>query len=242
MNISDLSRLATFLCTAHVPIITKTQPTFFSIAGINHKEVPLSNTYAFFFRSEEPHGVGTLFTDALWDLLITRYPDLPKIEGPIHAICERPMQHRQRLDILVHNGQNEHQPNEAPCCILIENKVNHWIANDLDNYWASVSAKNYKVGVVLGRQTESLPSEWVYITHQALAQAIERRLGPLVYKANPRYLPVLLHFLEHLKQMSHNAAEFAQAFAFAQKHREQISHLQEFIQSLVPSPQFIGQV
>ncbi|RTQ46291.1 hypothetical protein EJV47_22460 [Hymenobacter gummosus] len=236
------NQLAEFLHGARWPVQSDPEPNFFSIAGISSREVPLSNTYAFFFRSAAPHGLGNLFATALRNILTLKKPGWPELDAAVHAACEYPMRHGQRLDLLIHDGPSERSPQSASFQILVENKINHWLANDFDNYWSSIEAKGYKAGVVLGRKAEIVPPEWTYITHLELARAVEYGLGPKIQQANPRYLPVLLHFLEHLKQMSQDPIEFAQAFAFAQRHRRELAQAKRLLTYMdTKAVQMIGQ-
>ena len=138
----NITALAQFLHTTRWPVLREEQPTFFSIAGIGHKELPLSNVYAFFFDSEEVHGLGSLFLEALLDVVgaknaeqVTKWPSL---EGPVRVAREYALDGQQRLDLLVHDGPAGTTVQGASYAVLIENKVNHWLANDLDNYMRSV--------------------------------------------------------------------------------------------------------
>jgi hypothetical protein len=233
---SDTSALTQFLRTVRWPALTEQLPTFFDIAGIRHKELPLSNVYAFFFRSEAPHGLGTLFLQALIDVAKAKAPTLvphwPALDGAVRVSREHAMEKQQRLDILVHDGANDSTLSGASFAILIENKVHHWLANDLENYIASVREPLCKIGIVLGLYEEQPVAPWLFISHAELARAVEAQLGPLLRGVNPRYLPVLLHFLEHLTSMSDNHENFARAFAFAQQHRIQLAQAQQVLAEL----------
>ncbi|MBX0293161.1 PD-(D/E)XK nuclease family protein [Hymenobacter sp. HSC-4F20] len=232
MNYSETTSLTTFLRTARWPVFTKQQPTFFSIAGISGKELPLSNTYSFFFQSEADHGLGVLFTLALLDVVRRKSSGtkLPVLDGPVRVSREHSMDEGQWLDLLVHNGTSDSSLQGATFAILIENKVNHWLHNDLDNYWNSVRGPACKVGIVLGKNPEHPDAPWLFVSHPELAQAVEARLGAVLSQANTRYLPLLLHLLEYLKQMTDsNHDNFALAFNFAHRHRAALAQAQKVI-------------
>lgn len=237
MTDSENTELGLFLEKAPWPALREELPTFFSIANIGHKELPLSNVYAFFFQSEEPHGLGTLFVDALLDVVRAKRPglvkDWPKLDGPVRVAREYVVDNQQRLDLLVHDGPANATLEGARFAILIENKVNHWLANDLGNYMGSVRRAaprlGGELGVVLGPRREYPVEPWVFVSHWELAQAVAVRLQPLEAQANTRYLPVLQHLLEHLTLMSDYNDNFAQAFGFVQAHRQQLAKAQQVI-------------
>ncbi len=230
--------LTGFLNRARWPTLPKPKPTFFSIAGIKKAEVPLSNVYAFFFASGAAHGLGTLFVEALLDVLHSRLPAdtvRPVLAAAIHAPREYPMRDRQRLDILVHNGPIASSVEGATFVVLLENKIEHWQANAFENYWASIPALPYKAGIVLGLHPEETTPPWHFISHLELVGAVEERLGPLLTQANAEYLPVLFHLLENLKQMSGvNPKEFGAAFNYAQQHRKALAPAQQLLKSITP--------
>jgi hypothetical protein len=236
MNELVTSTLAHFLQTARWPALHEWQPTFFSIAGIEDKELPLSNVYAFFFDSEEVHGLGTLFLQALLDVVATKAPgrvaEWPALDGPVRVAREYGVKHQQRVDLVVHDGPGTNILKGASYAILIENKVNHWLANDLANYWDSIPEPARKLGVVLGVRREWPAAPWVFVSHAELVRAVQQRLGPQLSRVHARYLPVLLHFLDYLTSMSEQQEDFTKAFDFAQRHRAQLAQAQRVIGEL----------
>jgi PD-(D/E)XK nuclease superfamily len=232
----ELAALAQFLYKAKVPALHRELPTFFGIAGIGHKELPLSNVYAFFFDSEEVHGLGTLFLQALLDVVERKNPVLaaewPRLDKRVRVAREYSVDKQQRLDLLVHDGKSAGAPQQASYAVLVENKVNHWLANDLDNYMSSVRGSMRKLGVVLGPRPERPEEPWIFVAHAELARAVQQRLGLLLSKASARYLPILLQFLEHLTNMSEQNDNFTRAFDFVQQHRAQVAQIQLLLKEL----------
>lgn len=236
MSELNTATLAQFLHTVRWPALRAQEPNFFSIAGIGHKELPLSNVYAFFFDSEEVHGLGSLFLQALLDAVGAKNAEQvaswPPFEGPVQVAREYGVDGQQRLDLLIHDGPAATTVHGASYAVLIENKVNHWLANDLNNYLHSVRGAARKLGVVLGIRREYPVAPWVFVSHTELAQAVQQRLGPQLSRMHPRYLPVLLHFLEHLTSMSEQNDNFTLAFNFAQRHRLQMAEAQRVLHEL----------
>lgn len=229
----DIDALAQFLHTAHWPVLHERLPTFFSIAGIAHKELPLSNCYGFFFRSEEPHGLGTLFGKALLDVVAAKGglpDDWPELVGPVRVAREFPMNKGQWLDLLIHDGLEDRDLQEASFAILVENKVHHGLVNELDNYWGSISEPPGKLGIVLGARHERDEENWLFVAHWELAAAVRKRLGQLEPRANARYLPLLEQLLEHMTYMRDTQHDnFTQAFDFVCQHREQVAQTQRVL-------------
>lgn len=215
------------------PETPESQPTFFSIAGFPHYENVLSNVYAFFFRTNEPHGLGRLCFDALLDVVISHSPELPWPDTAfqhVHALRELTVSDRQRLDILLHDGPDGESWQNATAALLIENKVYHWLANDLDNYWESINSESIgqrKRGIVLGLRPEVLPDSWIYVTHQEWATAVERRIGSRLYRADPRYVTLLLEMIANIRTMSQQDESFDEQILFFQQHRAAISRAEK---------------
>lgn len=221
----SLDQLADFLQNTRWPRVPERQPTFFSIAGFPHYENVMSNVYQFFFSTDSPHNLGSLCVDALLDVVRQKSGNLL---WPSHTF-EHVYAQREvttvagRLDILIHNSTVENEWEQATAAILIENKVYHHLANNLNEYWqyfSSNSIDNRKVGVVMGLSAESLPINWVYITHLEWALAVESRLGFALYRAETRYTTLLLELIENIRHMS--ATENFQPLQFFQQNRTAI--------------------
>ncbi|MFC6225392.1 PD-(D/E)XK nuclease family protein [Hymenobacter artigasi] len=226
----SLPELAAFLQNAHWPQIQERRPTFFSIAGFPHYENVMSNVYQFFFSTESPHDLGSLCMDALGDVIQGQSNIVPWPENEFrrtHARRELRTDNDKRLDILLHNGSDEDEWQSASTLVLIENKVYHWLANDLGEYWQFAGKQNpscTRIGIVLGLKREDIPEpwqkDWIAVTHLEWAQAIEKRLGAYIYRAESRYVTLLLELIENIRHMS--ATENFQQLQFFQQNRAAI--------------------
>lgn len=233
-----------FLTSPSWPVIAIPQPTFFSLAKIEHKELPLSNTYAFFFNSTGPHGLGNLFTRALLEVLNQKGHALPvqaELLGRIQAVREYPIAQADNptkwLDLLLHDGyQARPIPASATFAVLVEIKVWHHLHNDLAAYWQAIPTKQ-KRGIVLGFRKESPQNEnWLFVAHLELALAIEQQLKEAPELPTLYYKPILHHFLDHIKHMSGAAPDsFAEAFTYAQRHRIELQRTQQLLKQLQPA-------
>lgn len=233
-----------FLTSDSWPVLAAPQPSFFSLAKIEHKELPLSNTYAFFFDSTGPHGLGNLFTKALLEVLHQKgvaLPVQPESLGRIQAVREYPIVQAESstkwLDLLLHDGYRARPiPTSATFAVLIEIKVWHPLHNDLTAYWNAIPIEP-KRGIVLGFRRESPRNEnWIFVAHLDLALAIEQHLKESLELPSPYYRDILRHFLDHIKHMSGAAPDsFAEVFAYAQRHRAELNRAQQLLKQLQPA-------
>lgn len=225
---TTLDDLQKFFDDAYWPHQSERRPTFFSIARFPHYENVISNIYSFFFDANGPHKFGSLCIDAIIDVLKAKHVSIPWLDNPFkraYSLREVSMNNSQRLDILIHNGSVETDWQQASAAILIENKIYHWLANDLDNYWNSVNlaqSNEQKIGVVLGLNIEKVPKNWTYISHSELAESIEHRLGSILYRAEPRYVTLLLELIENIHTMSSTNKELGDLLNFFSKNRNAI--------------------
>jgi hypothetical protein len=231
----DFDQLATFFRNTRWPQLAERRPTFFSITRFPHYENVLSNVYQFFFDTESPHGLGSLCVDALLDVIKAHKQPSWQHPGFKRVRVERELTTRSgRLDLLLHDALEQKNWQEANTVLLIENKIHHWLANDLGDYWAFVHPESLdyqKIGIVLGLRREEIPPEWrnnwLAITHLEWAQAVERRLGPLVYRAEPRYLTLLLELIENIRTMTNADEDFEKLAAFFEQHRIAIGQAEQ---------------
>lgn len=104
-------------------------PTVFDISSYPHYENVISNWYAFFLDAKNPHGLGNLFYESLCELT-------GRDQGKESPEIEREFPTKSgRIDILLHEGKEGDQYVDP---IIIENKIYHYLANDLKDYRDSI--------------------------------------------------------------------------------------------------------
>jgi PD-(D/E)XK nuclease superfamily len=192
--------------------------TFMEIAGYPHYENVCSNFLAFFFDPEGPHGLSSLFLDALVGAV--------RVEGVEECLGGNVSVEREvftgvgnRIDSLIKSDSH---------AVLIENKIFAAVSNPFEDYAAYLrSLKNEsgeaypdenKMKILLTLYPSGEGSEWgfVNVTHADFAGAVRSALGHHVSGADTRYLTLMLDFLntlENLGEGTHMNQEFINLLA-----------------------------
>ena len=177
--------------------------TFMEIGGYPHYENVCSNFLAFFFDPEGPHGLGSLFLEAL-----AGSAGVEGVEGGLggNVSVEREVftGAGNRIDILIRSDSH---------AVLIENKIFAAVSNPFEDYAAylrslkSESGDAYpdenKIKILLTLYRSGEGSEWdfVNVTHADFAAAVRSALGHHVSGADTRYLTLMLDFLNTLENL-----------------------------------------
>lgn len=207
----------------------KQKLTFMEVSGYPQYENVCSNILAFYLDPRQEHGLNDLFVVAILRIfnkscstkvkLVTR--EYPTTSG--------------RLDIVVEGDE---------FTIAIENKIFHWLANDLDDYAASIVNCNNKyennIKIVLGltdiKKPELLRGGFVGCTYARLWKEIEEILDLYRDKANPKWITYLLDFIETTNNLLGGSVEIKETDRFFIDHEEEILLLNkerdEFIKRL----------
>lgn len=179
----DINSLQEFLDNHEIPRIKKKPKTFLGITKQTHYENVLSNIYAFFFDVNEEHGMGDLFLKSLIACISKtglkdrdfKYFSEFDIETEYYTEGIGLTGKRGYIDLLLYNGEN---------AIIIENKVNHYLNNDLDDYWNSIKLDTEsitsKIGVLLSLKPISkdvykqykCKDEFINITHYKFMKTV----------------------------------------------------------------------
>ena len=96
------------------------------ITGVTHHENMWSDIYKFFFHEEESHHLNDLFIRSL-EQLLGREDFLRDFSVKRECVVDED----KRIDLLLYNESTRN-------AIIIENKVNHSLDNDLNLYQNSV--------------------------------------------------------------------------------------------------------
>jgi hypothetical protein len=175
-------------------------PSFLHISGFPHYEEVISNWYAFFFNTSNPHGFGTLFIDSLIELINESNPntDFPTFER-CQVIREKYVDGKS-IDLLLYDDAIVDQGKESyRNAIIIENKVFAALYNDLDFYIGNIKTDENKIGIVLSiTPLNGMPTGYTSITHGNLIEKISSNLGRYLLYSNEKYILLLKDFIQQI--------------------------------------------
>lgn len=201
----DLKALKDFLDKSEIPKVKKKPKTFLGIAKQPHYENVLSNIYAFYFNVNEEHGFGDLFLKSFQELISAT--DLGKtkdiaLSSDSVIETEYITLNNGRIDMVIYDDTN---------AIIIENKVNHTLDNDLQDYWVSVNGKSpdvNKIGVLLSikkySNIEIGHEQYVNITHAEFLQAVMKNSGNYLAQAKDKYIVFLKDLYQNTINLSNH--------------------------------------
>ena len=229
--------LQSFLNTTTIPKIERKPKTFLEIAKQPHFENVLSNIYAFFFKMHEEHGFKDLFTRSLLSCIeekvieknkdFSSFSDFDiKTEYPTKGLGK--YKKRGRVDLLLSNSDQ---------AILIENKVYHHLANDLDDYWLSVKLPNdiSKIGIILSLKPLSEDNwkqfeyrdQYINLTHIEFMTKVVQFKDEYTAQSNPHFHFVLEDLIQNINKIS-NPVMNQENIQFFLKNKEKINELVQF--------------
>lgn len=175
--------------------------TFMQIAGYPHYENVCSNILAFYLDPQEDHCLGDLVLTAL--LEVAGAADNSQTEtARIHR--EYVTHHNKRIDLVI---QSE------GLVVGIENKIYHWLANDLSHYSKVLENLGKPdltvVKIVLGLHAirQPLPGGFRSVTYLQLWDAVEQRLGRHLAQASQKWLNYLTDFIQTTRNLSQRNME-----------------------------------
>ncbi|MBL0911459.1 MAG: PD-(D/E)XK nuclease family protein [Bacteroidia bacterium] len=184
---------------------TEYAPDLFSLSGFPHYEDVLSNWYAFFFRTEEKHGFGRLFVQALLDVIRSKTSDIPGSFMDHRVQCKREVQTKKGnyIDLVLYDEEND--VNSFNQSILIENKVYHILHNDLIDYYDSIKTKagEHKQGVLMTLwPLGDLPPGYVNITHREFIGKVLSLLPQYWGGSGEKYLIYLKDIEQNIQRLT----------------------------------------
>jgi hypothetical protein len=214
-----------------MPELPKERKNFFDISGFPNWENVNSNFLAFYLQENEQHNFKSLFYNSLLECIQNKTCsstdknkegkiifDREKYEGSFKVYREYTTQKGGRIDLLLESEGNDSEVAAAEeelevkedWAIIIENKIDHELENDLNDYWKTVKAKN-KIGIVLSKLKTNLKPyklnngvEYISITHKELVSEIEKNLSEFFLEGDDRHLMFLKEYFLNIKNLYKN--------------------------------------
>jgi hypothetical protein len=177
----------------------------FDIAGFPRWETVNSNLLAFYLDKTEEHNFGTLFLESLLELLESK--DEISLEDGFDVHREYRTEKGNYIDIVIKSVSDEVEADaddkKSQWAIILENKVDSGLHNNLNDYWKSVKAVK-KLGLVLSKHTLDISHHNVKgimyksITHKELINQVQKNLYKYFSEANEKHLLFLKEYINNI--------------------------------------------
>ncbi len=196
---------------------TKRSRTFMDVSGYPHYENVCSNILAFYFDPMGEHD--------LKDLLLSAFLEMAGKEQMIGGTVKVSREYstaNARIDLLVEG--------EA-YLLVIENKIYHWLANDLEDYAKTANALKKDgqevIKVVLRLQPIKEPLDCGFVSHtyNELWKTVRNLLGNYIGRADAKWVTYLLDFMETTTNLAGQNMALKQTDQFFIEHHEAIQNL-----------------
>ena len=168
------------------------EPTFLDISGFPHYENVCSNILQFFFQTNEAHGMGDLFIQAILKTLGENISNTIIVN---EVFREQLTHSGKRLDIVI--SADEY-------VVGIENKIYAVLTNDLvdySNYLQSILAGRKLKKIVLSLYPIATYSGFVNITYKELFNSVDSLMGNYWQGSNRKYLDYLNDFMQNIRRL-----------------------------------------
>ncbi|WP_291856286.1 PD-(D/E)XK nuclease family protein [Marinilabilia sp.] len=175
------------------PEVRRNPLTFLGISKQPHYEDVWSNIYAFFLDVNAEHGFKDLFISSLLKV-IRDSGVIFEFDNNFEIAREYPTKENGRIDLVLQSSSK---------AIIVENKVYHFLNNNLEDYWQSIDSPN-KVGVVLTlHKLAHVPHvNFINITHHQLLDSVMQWLGNYIVQASSKYVTFLTDFYQNILNLS----------------------------------------
>lgn len=191
--------------------------SIFDIAGYPHYENVASNILAFFLNPNNEHGLGQLILSSLLNLAAASETNQNNVQvnREVYTI------NGGRLDILIETDNQ---------LIGIENKIYHYLANDLKDYsesldkWAQPNQLSV-VKIILSLRKEQESSGFLCITYEELFSKVKERLRSCASTSSQKWLLYLMDFISTIEKLKGDDMEFDENDKFFIENEDRINSL-----------------
>lgn len=201
---------------------SKRSAGFLEIIGKQYHENINSALYAHFINSGNEE-VKRLFLNTLLEIVKRKSR---KTFNFVNANAQTEVNTgKGRIDILISNSHGNER-------ILIENKIRHWLNNDLIDYWQSVeTTESKKVGLLLTLHPHKIPDyvlgKYFNITHLEWLTLVKNQMIP--NKLPENYRVYISDFISTIEQLS-TSYTMNEAARFYFQHTKQVLKAQATIE------------
>ncbi|WP_282039336.1 PD-(D/E)XK nuclease family protein [Saccharicrinis aurantiacus] len=209
----NLNSLSLFFNKNNIPEIKEKPLTFLGIAKQPHYENVWSNIYAFYFNVDAEHGLKDLFIKSLLQIVNSKQEEAFQFTTNYNIHTESSTNNNGRIDLLLSNDTD---------AIIIENKVNHLLNNDLEDYWDSTPQAN-KQGILLSLKAihHIHHNSFINITHLELLSVVMQNFGTYICEASDKFTIFLKDFYQNILNLSDPME--AQNLDFYYQHTQHIN-------------------
>lgn len=165
-------------------------PTFLAIIKQSNREIVWSNILAFFFDPNKDHKLGDLMIKSLIEASgqTIEIKNFKSVTVKTEVLTDN----RKRLDIVI-EGEG--------FVIGIENKVEHWLNNDLEDYGKMIAriSKNRRVHKIVLSKYNCCEDHFQNVTYDSFIRQIKNNLPNYKINAHKDYLTFLNDFIRNIK-------------------------------------------
>lgn len=188
----NFKQLQAYLDETILPDIKEKPITYQDIVKMPHYENVSSKIYSFFFQIDAKHNLGDLFISSLKQIINIKVARSLNFSSVLFPETEFKTK-KGRIDILLYNEKE---------AVIIENKIFHYLNNDLDDYWDSITQEN-KVGVVLSiKKIDVRNVNFINITHLEFLDSVFKNLSKYLANADEKYLVFLRDFYQNILNLT----------------------------------------
>lgn len=194
-------------------------PSYIEIAGYPHFENVASNILSFFFDTQQKHNLKNLVLKSLLEC-VDFDGDSQNMET-INVYREFGIKDQKRIDIVIECQD---------FCISIENKIFHWLHNNLLTYEKEIdnrfkNEKNYHV--LLALKKENVRGKFQSITYEEFFNRIKANIGFYAIQGNNTYITYLLDFIQTIENHYKVKDINKEMFRFLIENHKEIKELQD---------------
>jgi hypothetical protein len=191
--------------------------SIFDIAGYPHYENVASNILAFFLNPNNEHDLGQLMLSSLLNLAAANETNQSNVQVSREAYTIN----GGRIDILIETDNQ---------LIGIENKIYHYLANDLEDYgksldkWAQPNQLTV-VKIILGIRKDQESFDFICITYEELFSKVKERLGSYASTSSQKWLLYLIDFMSTIEKLKGDNMKFNENDKFFIKNEDRVNSL-----------------